>query len=291
MNSVCFAIITLFWISPFAFAGISEHYETNTLADAVAKAQDLGRLYGNDQVLVAFDIDNTLLATQTNLGSHQWFTWQTSLLNRGSTEGLVANDFAGILKAQGILFFLGDMRATEPAEVQSIEELKAMGYPVITLTSRGEDFRTATMRELSDNGYAFETSPLGQGFSDVYFPYDLNNLEASGLTSREVMEWKLGNPRSVTYRSGVYMTSGMHKGAMLRTLLHKTQRPVKAIVFVDDQPNHNQNVQAAFKDKDVHVATYRYGREDAVVEEFHNGDKSEYIRQCNAIHSLIKEIF
>jgi predicted enzyme involved in methoxymalonyl-ACP biosynthesis len=66
---------------------------------------------------------------------------------------------------------------------------------------------------------------------------------------------KLGPARPVSYMDGIFMGAGQHKGAMLRTLLHKTNRLVKAVVFVDDTPKHCDRMHEAFGSTDVDLVT------------------------------------
>ena len=49
---------------------------TDDLGMVADMALQLADSHGNDQVLVVFDIDNTLLAMEQDLGSDQWYYWQ-----------------------------------------------------------------------------------------------------------------------------------------------------------------------------------------------------------------------
>src|SRR5689334_15409715 len=51
-----------------------------------------------EKVLLVLDIDNTLLAMDTPLGSDQWFEWQRYLIDHDpSSKYLVAPTFEGLL--------------------------------------------------------------------------------------------------------------------------------------------------------------------------------------------------
>ena len=56
--------------------------ETDDLVTVTNSALQLADRYGQGQVLVVFDIDNTLLAMEQGLGSDQWYYWQKDLEKR-----------------------------------------------------------------------------------------------------------------------------------------------------------------------------------------------------------------
>ncbi len=141
-----FAVLLLFAAARPAAA---DFYETPEFADAVLRTEEYVAQYGAGQVLLVLDIDNTLLASDTALGSDQWFDWQEYLLaQEPDSPQLVANDFPGLLNAQGLLFTLGSMHPPQADLPELIREVQATGVKTLVLTSRGDEFRTATSREL-----------------------------------------------------------------------------------------------------------------------------------------------
>jgi len=83
-------------------------FETvDSMAAVEMRIEELGRRHGAENVLVVFDIDNTLQTLDQDLGGEIWFRWQISLLKaKGPMEFRVAEDFAGLLKAQGVIYSL-----------------------------------------------------------------------------------------------------------------------------------------------------------------------------------------
>src|SRR4051812_26364746 len=71
------------------------HFETDSYARIYDTVRDQERLHGAANVLVAFDIDNTLLASRQALGSDQWFDWQQSLIE-SHRPNAVAADIRGL---------------------------------------------------------------------------------------------------------------------------------------------------------------------------------------------------
>jgi len=87
------------------------------------------------------------------------------------------------------------------------------------------------------------------------------------------------------------MGSGQHKGAMLRTLLHKTKFSPQAIVFVDDHERHCMRMHDAFESTTIDLVTFRYSREDENVRRFQNNDMTHVIEAWKKLKSVTDEIF
>ncbi len=246
------------------------------------------------QTLFVFDIDNTLLRTPQDLGGDAWFTWQEGLLKADpQSSDLVAPDFGGLLTAQGWLFQMSQMISPEVETPQFFRELQAAGYPVILLTSRGPDFENLTQRELARNGYNSAATAIAPraGFAAPFEPYDLNDPTKSCLTAEDIQRLGLPKSKPVIYRNGVMMTSGQHKGAMLRTLLCKLGRSYSAIVFVDDHQKHVDRVFAAYQDQPGDVRSVKYSFMDVEVKAFHTGDKADVRAKWARLKDAISSIF
>ena len=204
-----------------AASGVStkESFSTADFKRVVEKTEDLVARYSSDEVLVVMDIDNTLLAMNQDLGSDQWFTWQSKLLSsEPESPDLVADSFDGLLDVQGTLFSLSKMHPPEPKLPEHVAAIQKLGPQTVVLTSRGYAFRNAAERELERNGYELASSALRiQETRGLFMPFDPERPEAHGLSSTIIadIEDRLG---AVTYANGIYMTAGQHKGYMLRTL-------------------------------------------------------------------------
>ncbi len=270
-------------------------------ADALVfqdKVKELGKKYGAENVLVVYDNDNTLLAMNQNLGSDQWFHWQETLLDdqakgkKVNPRELVAQKFSGLVDVQGYLFALSEMHPPQPSLPKMVAEIQAEHFPSIILTSRGVHFRDSLERELERQGYHFASDDRklpGNGFTGTYLPYSLENPEEFGLTKEEVAAWKLRAPLPVSYWSGIYMVTGQNKGAVLRTLLHRTKASYKAIAFLDDQLKHCERMQKAFEKSDLELLTVRYSAEDKNVAAFEKGNKRDEIAGWDALKSYFKK--
>src|SRR5690242_6657561 len=82
------------------------------------------------------------LAMSDDFGSVQWFRWQEELLAKEPmSEMLVAKDFAGLLRVQGIVFATGCMRLTQPELPDIVRQLQKAGHSTLLLSARGIEFR------------------------------------------------------------------------------------------------------------------------------------------------------
>lgn len=241
--------------------------ETDDLAVVADTALQLADRYGHDQVLVVFDIDNTLLAMEQGLGSDQWYDWQKDLQNEDPCSGMLVIDR---FKVQGAVYFASAMRTTQPDAAEQVRRLQDAGLTVIALTSRGHGYSLQTFRELRRNGISFWTSavPPQRGFPEPFIPE--------------------GGTRAALYQDGVFMTAGQHKGNMLKALLDKTGAGQPAVIMMtDDKPNNLQAVMETFAGSGTAVSAWRYSREDATVAAL---DKPEASTQWDAVRPALMKI-
>jgi len=241
--------------------------ETADLADVSNDALALASRIGKDQVLMVFDIDNTILAMEQGLGADQWYEWQKDLANRDQCNPEnVGNRFA----VQGALLFASAMRSTQGDAASQIRTIQDSGIPVIALTSRGQDYRLQTFRELRRNDYSFYTSAIGPpgGYDQPFMPVE------GGRLSR--------------YEDGVFMTAGQHKGQMLYALLQKTGSELPlVVVMADDKQKNLDAVKETFTGLGVPVHAWRYSGEDNNVAAF-DSDKAN--AEWQAINAALRRI-
>ncbi len=268
----------------------------NDFRDVVGVVDAYATQFGPQNVLLVVDIDNTLLAMDEPLGSEQWFDWQVYLLkNEPHSPQLVANSFQGILDVQGRLYNLGSMHPPQPDLPSIVAALQDRGVPAIVLTSRGDDFRPATERELTRNGFDFARSalPTRDEIDSLYMPYDPTRPAAAGISAREISTLKLDSPKPVSYLNGIMMTSGQHKGIMLVTLLHRATHKIKAVVVVDNRPDHVAGMYDQMLNDGVEAAGLVYQREDDNIKKFSYGSKdavtAEWQRLSQNTKSVAKE--
>ena len=256
-NSIIILSILLMFLAACATTPQADTWlrETDSLAHVVEDARGLAKIHGTERVLVVFDIDNTLMAMEQGLGSDQWYEWQKNLQLTDPCDARLVSDR---LAVQGALFFISAMRPTQADGAQLVQRLQDDGLSVIALTSRGPDFRLATLRELRRNDYSFYASAIGpgRGYPEAFVPE--------------------GGSRPARYEDGVFLTAGQHKGDMLHALLHKTGTPWPAvIVMADDKVRNLRAVLETFEGTGTAVHAWRYSLEDAVVSSFDRDEATE----------------
>ena len=245
-----------------------------------------------------------------DLGSDQWFDWQNGLLEKNSKNpGLTADNFNKLLENQALLWCIGKMKPPEEKQPLLIGELQEDGFSTLLLTSRGTDVMDITLKALTENEYDFQQSslPPKPGFAGEFLPYDPDLLENSGMTFEDVITIGIDQnckeegvdtktpcvkePRPVKYNHGIFLTAGQNKGAMLRSLLHKTgftePNSFKAIVYVDDKDKHVQNIFKAFSKKEIVLRLFHYTHEVERVEIFKNSNKSHVIEKWKKIQDVV----
>ena len=228
--------------------------ETADLAAVTADVQQLTEKTGKDNILVVFDIDNTILAMEQGLGSDQWYEWQKELDKEDRCNPQNTGDRFAV---QGALYFASAMRPTQENGADQVKAIQDQGLAVIALTSRGPDFQLQTFRELRRNNFNFSYSAIGPegGYIKPFMPVE--------------------NGRVSLYEDGVFMTAGQHKGQMLYALLKKTGANMPAvIVMADDKQINLDAVKETFSALNVPVHAWRYTGEDDNVRDF-NPDQAD----------------
>ena len=274
-------------------SGTREAYSTADFSRVVTKSTELVNKFSKDSVLVVVDIDNTLLAMNQDLGSDQWFNWQSGLLkDKPDSPDLVAADFDGLLGIQGTLFALSKMHPPEPQLPAHISEIQKLGVTTVVLTSRGYGFRDASERELNRNGYDLASTALRiKEDRGLFMPFDPDRPNAHGL-SQEIVDKIKDRLAPVTYSKGIYMTAGQHKGHMLRTLLARAEpkNNFKAMIFVDDREKHSARMHEAYEGNPLHLVTYHYTREAGNVSNFNASKKRHVVEDWHRLESFIESV-
>lgn len=245
--------------------------ETSNLTDIKSDVMTLARQVGKQNVLMVFDIDNTLLAMEQGLGADQWYDWQKELndSDRCNPQN-VGNRFA----AQGAIYFASAMRPTQADGASVVKAIQDQGIRVIALTSRGQDYRLQTFRELRRNNFDFTFSAIGPagGYAEPFTPVE--------------------NGRLSRYEDGVFLTAGQHKGDMLQALLSKTGTPLpEVVVMADDKQANLDAIKQTFGSLQIPVHAWRYTGEDENVRNFDSQKAAGQWREIEASLRQIQQVF
>ncbi|GAB4182341.1 MAG: hypothetical protein Tsb002_03490 [Wenzhouxiangellaceae bacterium] len=220
------------------------------LSAALDAARDFAAVYDPEDILVIFDLDNTLLTMNGDLGSNQWYDWQSDLRDQ---PGCVPERVNELLATQGSLYFAGSMKPTQDNTAAIVRRLQEEDFRVMILTSRGLDFRLTTFRELRRNNLDFSHSGIPMD-KDSRF----DNLTYFGNKGRPVL-----------YEDGVFMVAGQDKGIMLETLLQRSDWVwPDAIVAIDDTADKITALKTNLDDLGIPYRLFRYSGMDEAVSHF-----------------------
>ena len=270
----------------------SENVNVNNFSDVEKKVTALGEKYGVKNVIVAFDIDCTLLTQADNFGGVIWYDWQSGLLkNDPDSPYLVSKDFGKMLYTQRMIMSFAKSYPTEADIPDIIRKLQKDGFTMIALTARGPEGRDLTEAQLNAYDFNFENDSFSKGFPSEYLPYIVNDPEKFGLTAEDVTNFNLPPQRAVSYSNGIMMVSGQNKGIMLKTLIKKTVKTFKAVVLVDDGKKNTDNMYNVYKGSDIDVNSYRYSFDDALKRQFEQSNKNNVIKQWIEFKTSIETIF
>lgn len=205
----------------------------------LASYNDLDLSQIDQNTLVIFDIDNTLLRQDSMIGTHQWGDY---MRERAIRHGL---DAKAATELQHKLF--GQLQAhlkTVPVETKIydiLQTLTAKGIPHFALTARGPAIQDVTIQQVRTLNHNFAQS----------FP------EQKDLT---VLNGYL--------REGIIFSGSTPKGELLKTILENSVHKPTKVIFVDDRGYNLDSVEASLKDYPVELISYRYGGADSFVKSF-----------------------
>lgn len=303
--------------------GVSEHttanscsskpiyQKTDAFSDISKSALDLADHFGPENVLLVFDIDNTLLAMNQEVGSDQWFAWQAKLLEHDpNNENLIAIKFSELLESQRLIYSIASMSQTEAKQSTLLKALSDKGFPRVLLTSRGPEMRDSTVRELNQSQYKLSANTPFRDVDGSYYPYDFNDMIDAYKSDPNVLEQFrlltnhqdcklqslhstecLRTARKVSFHKGLYLTSGQNKGLMLSLLMNDNKtisKQIKAIIFADDTPKHIQDMYYQFCQSNIQLSLFHYTHEDKRVEQFSHSNKKNLVQRWNTLKEAIR---
>lgn len=237
--------------SVLSVIGFSAHakFKTDTLItidelENKVKVIEAEKTDRKKKTLVVFDIDNTLLVSQQELGGDLWYNWQRS------DDVLPEHKLNSDCLFNVATFLLSRNNTYQPVEVNTVKVVDSLSHksklPIIALTSRSPELRLDTERALK-----------------------ANNINLS-KTLRIDPQYDLGDSK-LNYANGLFMTTGADKGKVLIQLLGKHLEDYSDIIFVDDTLKNITNMNNAFDDSKITVHSFYYPK---VEEDWNSKNKS-----------------
>ena len=192
-----------------------------------------------DNLCLIYDMDNTLLTAEPNLGSDSWMVWNNNLALNDPNKIANWNISTDSHSFEGALRFFIKYYPTEKNTIPIINQIKdQLKHPSIVMTARSyERYYAATKNELEANHLDFMSNPIGSPAT-----------ASSALTL-------VPNSHQTAYKAyfdGVYYSADDNKGTEILKLI-KEQRKISAnnelcqtTIFVDNSKTNIENVYNAF---------------------------------------------
>jgi hypothetical protein len=236
--------------------------EIKSVQTVLEQVEELNQRFSSKDILIVFDIDNTVLRTSSVVPSDQWFEWQWDEISKKS-EFSITNDHGEFLSHLEELYWKAEFLLTEtPLTKKAVNQFKSQNQ-FFYLTSRNSGMIEVTDQALHKNGIGFATNSLkamklskGTAFNQIAPKYMLDSYSKSRQKT------------NIQYHSNVFFTAGLNKGMMLRLMLMDAGINPKAIIFMDDKAKHTANVQKEFSEDTIEVYTYTYHQVLDQVHEF-----------------------
>ena len=232
--------------APAAASAAQERLATNDMSDPFRRAGELARSGGN--ILMAFDLDNTVLTTNQVLGGEPWTDDMVGVLLPllKTDPALFSKRIAQLLddKWDSILKDIARQKKshlTEDEIPEYMRQASALGVKMIALTARSTNVVEATRTALTDNGIDFDRTKLGADIPTVTIP---------------------GGKHDGTYTQGQLMAFGGNKGEFLAAMLKRQPRAPDVVIYVDNKQSEGDRVAQSLQSGGVNLIAYRYGRMD-----------------------------
>ena len=218
----------------------------------------------NKDLLVIFDIDNTIAITPTPLGSDQWFyAMKKTFVETGTTNqeaiDLLLPQYIHIQRNTWLI-------PVEKNTISVIHTLQKQGVSVIALTARSFELAHRTIEQLHHMGIYFTKTD----------PYECP------IT--------YGNKKPGIYIDGIIFSGNYDKGEMLINWLKQSKYRPKKIIFIDDKLKNLHSVEKALHNRDYPFIGIRYGYADEQVHNFSLESITDEQKQFFTAHPFVKPL-
>jgi hypothetical protein len=201
------------------------------------------QLPSDAHTLVAFDLDNTVMEPESEIGSDQWFG---AALEHLKNKGLSHEAAFKIVRPRYI--HLQQRTPTKPVESAIVTYIKALQerhIPTLAITARSHPLQNMTIAQLKSIGISFNT-------------HHYKNISMT-LTNEK-------HPAHIKH--GILFCGDNKKGNVLHTFLTLTKSTPKRVIMFDDKLHHLQEMEATFKKLGIDFHGYRYGHLDEKINKF-----------------------
>lgn len=188
----------------------------------------------NRNKLVIFDLDDTIIAPTTELGSTRWVEYMAKkIMEEESIPFEQALQQAGDLNDSILETLL--LKPVEEITPALINALQKAGIPVIALTARPKRSATRTQLQLQMIGIDFSLSP--------FIP---------------MIEIELSKKNKTWYEKGIIFSGSSNKGTTLIAFLKSIDCSPKHIIFIDDSKKRVDEVEQALVENELNAIIFHY---------------------------------
>ena len=196
--------------------------------------------------VVVLDIDNTIATLGgpfQMLGSD---TWVSHEIAKRIKEGMPLQEaLEQVLPLYFELVHIVDLKPAEPATIEIIKQLQALGITVIACTLRSLEISDRTIEQLHELGIDLTHSAFG--------PDEI-----------------LGNDIIFRYKNGIIFCHGLSKGPAFKCVLdHFNHMPTK-VIFIDDKEKYIHQIKDILH-PEIEFIGIRYSQLDEKVAQFDHG--------------------
>jgi len=208
------------------FAEIVSHKSMVALNEHIAQEK-----YSPEDIIVIFDIDNTIAHPKTEVGSDQWVDYQIKKL---MTIGVCAEQaYQDLSPLYYELQHIIDLHLVEDMIPDLITNLNNTGISTLGLTARRHPLIDRTITQLEPLGITFST-----------------------LADQELIIEDCMHP--AVYKKGIIFCGLNNKGEVLFYFLNKLNLRFKKIFFIDDKMHHLIKVEKAAQENGVEYVGIHY---------------------------------
>lgn len=198
--------------------------------------------YLSNEMLVVFDIDDTLLIPTQTLGTDVWFRYRVEQHLKKNHSYKIA--FEKALAEWEAIRHLTEVKIVETGSQKIIAKMQDQNIPIIGLTTQGLALATRTVQQLLS--LEVDLSKTAPSKKDHYFI----------------------NQQGVLFRHGILFTAGTNKGIALLTLCDLIDIHPKKILFINDKESHLKEVEAVVLANEISFIGLRYNFRDEEINNF-----------------------
>lgn len=224
-------VVTFFILLIISLASLEARVlETNRMSDLLQEI--------DDNTVVFFDIDDTLIYIPTMMGNSVWWNYCQNVASKNNWDQIkVATVLWPLLHQAAIKVKTELVDETAPELIKGLQD---RGIPVFGLTARSRQI-------LGD--YAFDMTTI----------LDLSRLGII-FTQTEIDMPAL--------RGGVLFTNTQLKGPFVERFLKKLKQKKTKVVFIDDNLYQVQSVDSCMATLKIPTVCFRYSKMDKAYENF-----------------------